>query len=54
MANWIAWIPIVLLVCLVPFAIWVRWQVRKIKREESRLGSENQRRPSSDDPAKLM
>ena len=36
--KWMAWIPIVVLALLVPFALWVRWQVRKINREEGPVG----------------
>jgi hypothetical protein len=30
MPQWIAWVPIVLLVLIVPFAFWVRSQIRKL------------------------
>ena len=42
MPAWVPFIPIVLLAVLVPFALWVRWQIRKIKREEGPLGLEKQ------------
>jgi hypothetical protein len=52
MPSWVAWIPIVVLVLLVPFAFWVRWQIRKINREEGPIGLQknedlplNKRRP---------
>ena len=36
--NWMGWIPIVVLAVLIPFSFWVRWQVRKINREEGPVG----------------
>jgi hypothetical protein len=34
MPNWAPLVPIALLALIVPFALWVRWQVRKINRED--------------------
>jgi hypothetical protein len=45
--NWMGWIPIVVLVILIPFAFRVRWQVRKINREEGPIGLEKQDRERS-------
>jgi hypothetical protein len=49
MPNWAPLVPIVVLAILVPFALWVRWQVRKINREEGPLGL--QRRSQDDETA---
>ena len=40
--KWMGWIPIVALAILVPFALWVRWQVRKLDREEGPIGLQKQ------------
>lgn len=47
--KWLAWIPLVLLALIVPFSFWVRWQVRKIKREDERIGSQRLGRSSEND-----
>ena len=47
--KWMGWIPIIVLALLVPFSFWVRWQVRKINREEGPVGLERQPRGESSD-----
>lgn len=44
MPKWMAYIPLVLLMIIIPFSFWVRWQVRKIKREDERRGLLSTRR----------
>ena len=42
------WIPILVLAVLIPFSFWVRWQIRKINREEGPIGLERQNRDEAE------
>jgi len=44
--NWMGWIPIVVLAALIPFSFWVRWQVRRINREQGPIGLEKSEAPA--------
>ena len=48
--KWMGWIPIIVLALLVPFSFWVRWQIRKLNREEAPFGLERQPPEASKQP----